>query len=760
MAHKSNSKLTAAKPASRASASTPTSSSTTGSTAGANTRGTRTQQATGPMSREDAISRAPGDIKTLEKSMAYLSDKAYVPDAASLSLQTISFILFQIAAMSHSATDSNGIKAVAFLLEEIDIHGISETLADRIGAKIDEKINDYAQRTLEVREQDAMDYKDAVEQQRQELEAVRREVSEAVKLITKGKEDLEATQNSLENAVGEIAEVLSTSLRDITEQANIITSPESYTAVTPTSQHAAAPITTQTPHTDAFSYAAVTRTHLPSTHATNITKNNDKRRQFTILPATSESDMGLTELTELEIVAKLTLAYETMTVGKEAAPSEIRFSGVRRMRKGGIVFELNSDAAADWLRNEENQTDFTRHFSATATVHGYQFRVMAEFVPVSFNAEAAHATRNIEEANYLPTGCIAEIGWIKKIERRSSTQHVAHLKISFTTIEQANNAIEKGLSVQGKWVNVRQMIVEPQRCAKCQLYGHDNNKGAPHFARDCKWAHDVCGLCGGMHRTSACTASMPDRAQCANCRTSGNGEYRGHTVHSRSCPTFLDMKNRYEHKHGSQQYRFFVTEDTKTWETPNNMAPAQTFSQGSQYYPAPPPNQLQRPNYPHPENVRQTPTQHAPRAARAQRFAETNTARPRGMQVSASNSVPIGRTTQGKLNRWLDIAETLNEDDATDKEIEANGLTGRITPVTAVAVELEATAMIDGTPVGAWADDTSTGLPSILTSPTQSTTSTSTGKRSSRASTPATTSSPLRFPSTRPTSPTAASVSV
>lgn len=200
-------------------------------------------------------------------------------------------------------------------------------------------------------------------------------------------------------------------------------------------------------------------------------------------------------------------------------------------------------------------------------MQGYQFRVLAEFVPVSFNAEATYAAQVIEEANDMAAGSITEVGWVKKVERRSMSQTVAHLKISFATINQANEAIERGLCIEGKGVNVRQMIVEPQRCAKCQLYGHANNTGAPHFARDCLWTHDVCGLCDGMHRTSACTSQMPEKAQCANCKASGRGDFRGHSVHSRTCPTFIEMKNRYAHKHGSQQYRYFVTDDTKTWET-------------------------------------------------------------------------------------------------------------------------------------------------------------------------------------------------
>lgn len=425
-----------------------------------NTRKSRTQP-TGPLTREEALNRALGDVKTPDKAMGYLADRGYVPEGTELSLQIISFILLQIAAALNAATDANGIKAVALLLEEIEVYGIAETLSDRITKQIGDKIDTVRQCILDVRRQEAKDFKGIVEGQRQELEGIRKEVQDAAMSLKEGAEELEGTQNNLENAVGEIAEFFQTSIMDIAEKIDVITSLEPQAIATP-SQQAAPPLVSYASPTDVFSYAAITRTHLPNTHATNITRNNDRRRQFTILPASNEDDMGLDALTELDIIAKLNLAYETMKVGKDLAPPTIRFAGVRRMRKGGIVFEVNSDAAADWLQNEEHQTDFTNHFSAKTRVHGYQFRVLAEFVPISFDAGASNATRNIEEANDLPAGSIAEIGWVKKIEKRTATQQVAHLKISFTTIEQANKAIGKGLTIQGKGVNVRQMIVEPQ----------------------------------------------------------------------------------------------------------------------------------------------------------------------------------------------------------------------------------------------------------------------------------------------------------
>lgn len=721
-----------ARPASRAPSTTPP------ATVPIATRKSRSQP-TVTLAREDAIAAAPGDLKVPEKAIGYLSSQGYAPPDAELSLATLSFILLQLAAASGSATDSNGIKAVAFLLEEISTHGLAMSLADRIMGRINEQVSEVAQTLVSAKAKEVEYFRTSALEQKKGLEVVRAEVSKATEQMERSRDGLEGTTNSLENAVGEVAEFFKTSIDQISEQVLAITSHEA-----PANSQTAtrSPATSSTP-ADPFSYAAATRQHLPSTHASIISRNNDKRRQFTIHPAGPTDDMGLGLLSELEIVAKLQLAFETMTVEKVTAPTDIRFTSVRRMKKGGIIFDLNSDAAADWLRDEATQKNFTEHFSATAVVTGYQFRVLVEFVPVSFEADSPYASTQLEEANNLPAGSITDIGWVKKAERRSANQQVAHLKLSFSRIEHANLAIEKGLSIQGKGVSVRQMVVEPQRCAKCQLYGHNNNKGAPHYARDCAWTHDVCGLCGGMHRTSTCEAPMPASARCANCMVGEKHEFRGHTVHSRSCPTFGDLKSRYAEKNASQQYRFFVTEDTKTWETTvsNPMPAPRPAYQDEQYYPAPPPNQLQRPDYPRPQQQQyvQAPPRRRPAVSRTG---------PRGMQMSATNTVPLGQTN---LNRWMAIAETLTEQDAVDDEIEGN--TGGIT---VGAVTNNATAIPGAT---AWADDTSTGLPPLPKTTTDAPTPHLAPSTPVQPSTlPSTRAhsvlpSPMRFPSAPPTTP-------
>jgi hypothetical protein len=63
---------------------------------------------------------------------------------------------------------------------------------------------------------------------------------------------------------------------------------------------------------------------------------------------------------------------------------------------------------------------------------------------------------------------------------------------------------------------------EPLCCLKCHGWNHITN--------ECLLAQDICGTCGGSHRTTAC-----DNATIRFCTPCSMG---GHTMWDRNCPTF------------------------------------------------------------------------------------------------------------------------------------------------------------------------------------------------------------------------------
>ncbi|KAJ3746962.1 hypothetical protein EV360DRAFT_31179, partial [Lentinula raphanica] len=112
----------------------------------------------------------------------------------------------------------------------------------------------------------------------------------------------------------------------------------------------------------------------------------------------------------------------------------------------------------------------------------------------------------------------------------------------------ANQAISNGIIVQGKSLEARRSLPEPQRCLKCQKLGH--------FVKECKRDEDVCGRCAKRHSTNSCSST---ELLCANCNTPGHG------AADRACPSFTKRTRALYERRADIQYRFFVTDIPETW---------------------------------------------------------------------------------------------------------------------------------------------------------------------------------------------------
>jgi hypothetical protein len=207
------------------------------------------------------------------------------------------------------------------------------------------------------------------------------------------------------------------------------------------------------------------------------------------------------------------------------------------------------------------KNDFIKCFGSMSVVRNRDYKVLAQFVPISVDIEDAGNLKRIESDSGLSQGVIQRMSWVKPPEKRHASQRVAHLFMHFESAEAANHAIRNSLYIGGKGCPVRKAIREPQRCAKCQRYGHHNNAGAPHFAKDCQWVHDVCEGCGGNHRLIECPTDLSNGSFCVNCNMPG------HTVWDRNCEYFKFQCDKLSTMHKEHEYPYFVTDDISTWES-------------------------------------------------------------------------------------------------------------------------------------------------------------------------------------------------
>ena len=91
-------------------------------------------------------------------------------------------------------------------------------------------------------------------------------------------------------------------------------------------------------------------------------------------------------------------------------------------------------------------------------------------------------------------------------------------------------------------------------CIKCQ--GIEVN----HNVAECKFIHDVCARCAGMHWIDQYTVAAFGDFKCANCKA------RGHGAADRECPVFKEKLQLLHAKILNYTYRFFPTQDPGTWE--------------------------------------------------------------------------------------------------------------------------------------------------------------------------------------------------
>lgn len=270
------------------------------------------------------------------------------------------------------------------------------------------------------------------------------------------------------------------------------------------------------------------------------------------------SQSGPSSINDLDkevLVEKANKALDLLRGTSTDIPSKAKFLSARKAKTGSILYEVNSEETAAWIRTPEGRRSFTAHFGPDVSLATKPFPVIAEYVPVRTTIDDPETSRVIERNNELPAGSIRSIRWIKPIERRSIGQRHAHAIIDFHRPTDANIAIKQDLRISGKNTSIRRLLPEPMRCMKCQSFEDG------HFAKNCSSSRDVCGTCAEDHRTSACTVSLQSDRYCANCKT------RGHAAWERECHTFKNLLKCHHARLPDVSYRFYpVPDDSSSWE--------------------------------------------------------------------------------------------------------------------------------------------------------------------------------------------------
>lgn len=263
-------------------------------------------------------------------------------------------------------------------------------------------------------------------------------------------------------------------------------------------------------------------------------------------------------LAPAEIVAKANIALTAARLEAEGNGYEPRSDplavAAKVLENGGVVLELDSEEAVEWVTDQLVRKTFEANFGGSAKLVDQLHHVVVSFLPVTLRESLPDIIPKMEADNDLPEGAIAKNRWLKAPKYWKEGQRSAHAVFSFRDRTDASKAIQRGVIVAGQRFKAKKMEELPRRCFKCQRFGH--------MASRCKEISVICPNCAGAHAGDTCSMTT-DKFRCINC--SKAGKPANHAVWDWACPSLEDARKKKAAKNPDSGYRFFPTKEEWTW---------------------------------------------------------------------------------------------------------------------------------------------------------------------------------------------------
>lgn len=236
-------------------------------------------------------------------------------------------------------------------------------------------------------------------------------------------------------------------------------------------------------------------------------------------------------------------------------PEDAKFISAQSLKNGGVLLEMDSEEAADWVREKNIRRKFEAKMGGTAIVKARQYQVVARFVSAGLKESLANTVEEIERDNHLEKGTIEGIRWMRDTKHWKDGQKAAHAVINVSNIQIANNLLRDGIIIEKQRHKTRKLEEDPRRCYKCQKL----NPG--HVAAQCPEKADICPNCAGDHVGSQCNVDEGKYA-CATCKA--RGWKHDHAAWFKACPSLRAEKERLRTKNPGMRYKFFLTDESWT----------------------------------------------------------------------------------------------------------------------------------------------------------------------------------------------------
>ena len=474
---------------------------------------------------------------TYEKAYSMLRSMTLIPEEVNPSIEALSEGLLHCAGAVKQANIREYLCAFATYARAISVETSTSNALEKLQAVLEGLATG----------QDKLDAIDEVvdsqSKLRTQVDGVLGRLSEEVSKLADSNKILDRELERVGGLKSEVEEVL----RQAKEAA------ERMAEVSHSTQSAAPPPSSPMPGGgERLSYAEVIlRNRLPIKQVSTLARQEVQARQ--VLIDVKANAGGLEEdSSEKVLVTKANVTLEMMSREGTVPPDGSRFVSVRKLRHGGLLYEMNSGDAAKWLLRDANMRAFKAKFGPEIEFRARQYTVVFQGVPVGYQpCERSH--RELEKENGWKERDLLVTHWIKPVDKRKPNQQTAYLLAKFSNPERANAVILNGLTVWGRKINAWRNLKEARRCNKCHQFGH--------LAANCT-NPQRCGTCGAEdHATTECTEPEGIAWYCVNCK-----EY-GHASWERACPAFIEASRKLQQASTLEQFRFFpIANDPTTWE--------------------------------------------------------------------------------------------------------------------------------------------------------------------------------------------------
>ncbi|TDL15063.1 hypothetical protein BD410DRAFT_845503 [Rickenella mellea] len=325
---------------------------------------------------KDESGKTFNTLSTVESAKIYLIEKGLATTGQEYTPTSLSTTLIQIAqsATATPKTVKESIRAVAILLQDLTDKKTADAILTYITIGLSSQF-DKLQKTSEK--------------------------------ISESSDSLKNTSSKIHSATSNLeyeSERLTKCVDELhVDTHKLILNIEAATSELPTAStpHPIASTEMNMPIPSTATYASILQSQHPPDHLTTIARSKNQTHQVLVDVAPGAVTNGLQSLDKATLVSKANTALDLMGMLAEDKPSNSSFLAARRLKNGGVVYDMSSPAAAAWLKSKDVMKAFLESFG--------------EFVPVTLDLENANACAEIEKDNNLPPLSILSAKWIKPI---------------------------------------------------------------------------------------------------------------------------------------------------------------------------------------------------------------------------------------------------------------------------------------------------------------------------------------------------------